>query len=130
MKKLIVWEKWVDPFDEHMDQKIDEDEDQYIEENIATNFHPSKNHFKVMMTPLGIMPLNLLSTSEIFNFWVGHTNFNLTKNIADTIEHSEGVETLDIITRYRFRIGIGKVFIDRDVMKQINDNVYEYIEKF
>jgi hypothetical protein len=83
-----------------------------------------------MMTPLGIMPLNLLSTSEIFNFWIGHTNFNIVKDIADIIEESEGVETLDIITRYRFRVGIGKVFKDRDVMKQINDNVKKYTEKF
>lgn len=131
MKKLIVWEKWVDPFDQEIDQTTEEEEgvEEYTEENIPSNFDPQKNHFKVMMTPLGIMPLNILSTSEIFNFWIGHTNFNITKDIADTIEQSDGVEILDIITRYRFRIGIGKVFIDRDVMKQINDNVYEYIEK-
>ena len=44
--------------------------------------------------------------------------------MAQTIEQSEGVEILDIFTRYRFRVGIGKCFNDSETMKKINDNIY------
>ena len=85
---------------------------------------------KAIITPIGLLPMDSLSMSEIFNFWVGHSNFSITKDIASVIEQSEGVEILDVITRYRFRVGIGKIFTDRDIMKKINDNVYEYIDKY
>jgi hypothetical protein len=74
---------------------------------------------------MGIIPMNENTMSgKIFNFWMGHTNFNITKKIADIIEQTDGVETLDIFTRYRFRIGVGKAFDDSSVMRTINKRVY------
>ena len=76
---------------------------------------------------MGLIPYNeYTASSKIFNFWIGHTNFNLSKKIANIIEKTDGVETLDVFTRYRFRIGIGKVFEDRDVMKNIENNVKQH----
>jgi hypothetical protein len=126
---LIVWEKWVDPF--HEVSSMEEEELETIETDEDQILPP--NHMmpmKAIITPIGLMPIDSLSTSEIFNFWIGHSNFSITKDIASIIEQSDGVEVLDIITRYRFRVGIGKIFTDRDVMKKINDNVYEYIDKY
>jgi hypothetical protein len=127
---LIVWEKWIDPFEkeEPLPEEDIDDINNLDEEQILPNHHMIPT--KAIITPIGIMPLQDLNMSEIFNFWIGHTNFNLTKDVAGVIEQSDGVEVLDIITRYRFRIGIGKIFTDRDVMKQINDNVYEFIDKY
>ena len=91
----------------------------------------AKGHtpIKVMATPMGIIPVNENTASgKIFNFWVGHTNFNITKHLAGVIENIDGVETLDIFTRYRFRVGIGKAFIDSDVMRDINSKVYEILD--
>ncbi len=128
---LIVWEKWIDPFDSEPDIAPEESEDSEAmlgDEQMLPPHHMI--HTKAIITPMGVMPLHDLSMSEMFNFWIGHTNFNLTKDIAGVIEQSDGVEILDVITRYRFRIGIGKIFTDRDVMKCINDNVYEFIDKY
>ena len=83
---------------------------------------------RVMATPMGIIPITEnTSSSKIFNFWMGHTNFSITHRVAEIIEEAEGVETLDVFTRYRFRIAIGKAFIDSSIMKNINDSVYEHL---
>lgn len=144
MEKLIVWQKWVDPFgfDEDDLPPLDDEPDFLDEHNNVvepdndseTDIKNEKykilktNHIRVMATPMGIIPVNEnTSSSKIFNFWVGHTNFNITRTVAKIIEDTDGVETLDIFTRYRFRIGIGKVFSDSDVMRDINENVYEHL---
>ena len=63
--------------------------------------------------------------NKMFNFWTGHTNFSITPDVAVKIEKIEGIEVLDILTRYRFRIGIAKLFRDRNVMNKIQDIVCE-----
>lgn len=136
---LIVWQKWADPFglddtdtnghthdpylgDYQDNDMLDDDEDSSEAHGMQAN--PAQQ-IKVIATPMGIIPItdNTVS-SKIFNFWVGHTNFDITSNVADTIEQTDGVETLDIFTRYRFRIAIGKVFDDSSVMREINSRVY------
>ena len=131
----IIWEKWNDPFGENVDElkwhKYDDDEepddtkDLFEEELIKAHSKP----IKVISSPLGLIPYNEhTASSKIFNFWVGHTNFNISKSIVDIIERCDGVELLDIFTRYRFRIGIGKCFTDSDVMKSITDCVLNYLK--
>ena len=34
---------------------------------------------------------------------------------------------MDILTPYRFRIAIGKMFVDREVMKTVRDHMVEHI---
>ena len=47
-----------------------------------------------------------------------------TKTItANIIESSEGVETLDIFTRYRFRISVGKAFSDSKILREISSRI-------
>lgn len=128
---LIVWEKWIDPFGQAMDEakwtdyenEIDDLEDvEFLDES----FPVSEKPIRAIATPMGIIPYNeFTAPAHIFNFWVAHTNFNISANVVEIIEKSEGVEILDIFTRYRFRIGIGKCFNDSDTMKNINDNIYE-----
>jgi len=143
MQNLIVWQKWMDPFGDDDESTLDQSEPEFYdeqdkpikeEEEINGSLDSKKfvkiksSSVKVMATPMGIIPINEnTASSKIFNFWVGHTNFNITNKIAQIIEETDGVETLDIFTRYRFRIAIGKVFTDSNVMKNINDNVYEYL---
>lgn len=64
------------------------------------------------------------ASGKLFNFWMGHTNFDISKKIAQIIERTDGVETLDIFTRYRFRISIGKAFNDSETMRNINKTIY------
>tara|TARA_Y100000004_G_scaffold179670_1_gene223505 strand:+ start:615 stop:1058 length:444 start_codon:yes stop_codon:yes gene_type:complete len=139
----IVWQKWFDPLgeDDHENYPDIEDvedvenaeyykdsQDNDIEDNGETDFF--KRPTKVIMTPMGMIPYNENTASnKIFNFWIGHTNFNLSLPVCTIIEQEEGVETLDIFTRYRFRIGVGKLFNAKTVMYNINNNVYNFIEK-
>ena len=135
----IIWQKWLDPFgsesddtehdpytgnyydeEQYDDAEEDGNEDEILKKNLLKN-----KQVKVIATPMGIIPMNENTMSgKIFNFWMGHTNFNITKKVADIIEQTDGVETLDIFTRYRFRIGVGKAFDDSSVMRTINKRVY------
>lgn len=138
---MIVWQKWVDPFgknpddvewpgykDHDVSDNFDEEEDEEpsLEKTMDQIQHIKSNPIQVIATPMGIIPYNEhTACSKIFNFWVGHTNFNITAKVAKIIEDSDGVEILDVFTRYRFRIAIGKLFEDKLVMKKINDNIYD-----
>lgn len=134
--KQIIWQKWADPFGNDAEEDIDYDpyvgdyEEEYDEPDSKTteeiHQHLKKTlPVKVIATPMGIIPMNDNTMSgKIFNFWIGHTNFNITSKIADIIEKTEGVETLDIFTRYRFRIAIGKAFEDSTIMRLINSKIY------
>jgi len=126
---LIVWEKWVDPFGEDMDeaqwQDYDDDEGEIADQQEVMK---NKKSIKVISSPMGLIPYNEhTSSAKIFNFWVGHTNFNITKTVANKIELCEGVEILDIFTRYRFRIAVGKCFNDSDVMNNIQNIVSSFM---
>ena len=124
---LIIWEKWVDPYGSDLDSvewpgyndnSIIEDEDGIKQ--------PSFKKINVLATKMGIIPFNEhTDCTKIFNFWIGHTNFDITKLIAEVLQSISGVETLDIFTRYRFRISFGKAFEDRKVIDTINNKIKE-----
>lgn len=127
-ENLIIWQKWFDPFgDDEENHDFDdenEDDDDYTIDNLSQFQKP----LKAIATPMGIIPYTENTASgKIFNFWMGHTNFNITSTIASVIELTEGVETLDIFTRYRFRIAIGKAFDDSKVKTDINHKVYKLL---
>ena len=147
--KKIIWEKWHDPYGETLeesewpgafgtfetDDMVDKmkrrssgekgeewDEDSYKEivpttEAIA---RLQTKPMKLLATPLGLIPMTEWSTpSKVFNFWMGHTNFRITKNIQDIIDGTDGVETFDVFSSYRFRIAIGKAFDSIEVKKEL-----------
>ena len=41
----------------------------------------------------------------------------------DIIDETEGVETCDCFSRYRFRLGVGKAFDSKEVRKDVQDRV-------
>lgn len=148
---IIIWEKWVDPFGKNIDEAkwtdytndihdipilhsnthIDPEEDDIDElsdHDTSYNKTPIEDPIRVIASPLGLIPYNeYTASSKIFNFWLGHCNFDITPTIKDVIEKTDGVEILDIFTRYRFRIAVGKCFNDADVMSNINKNVYDIL---
>lgn len=138
-KNVIMWQKWVDPFGQEEDEtEFDPYLGEYFDAETSLNddkvedltekeaLRLNKKAVRVIATPMGIIPVNDNTMSgKLFNFWVGHTNFNITPIVAETIEKTAGVETLDIFTRYRFRISVGKAFDDSEVMRNINTYVYE-----
>ena len=147
MNPKIVWQKWYDPYGDDIEdnewneaiidsqknqnEEVQEDYEQKVASanNIQQNVSQVKKPMKLMFTPMGIIPITEYSTpSKVFNFWMAHTNFDITPKINSLIEKSEGVETLDVFTRYRLRIGIGKAFDTGKVMRQINASIAQHLE--
>lgn len=119
MNRKIAWEKWEDPFDIPHDE---DDDDMNSWEN-----KKSGRHMRAVMTSMGVQPITEFNKpGKVFDFWIGHTNFSITKAIHELIEDVDGVETFDTFTRYRFRIGIGKLFDSVVVRRAIDKGLLDY----
>lgn len=78
-----------------------------------------------MMTP--IMPAKVI-TEKDFEFWMGHTNFRITKDILDIIVVCPGIEAVDILTPYRFRIAVGVLFKVNEVLASTAQTLIGYLQ--
>lgn len=131
----LYWEQWVDPYVDPNDELFplkqrrqrEPWESNYEEEGeLLQQGPPIKNLF----TPFGTFPLTEHSIpSKLFKFWTGHVNFTLDAGMVSVIESVPGVETLNIWSRYRFRVGIGKLFDDGQVMYAIKEAILKYYEQ-
>ena len=132
----VYWEKWIDAYSADVEitppnlpeEFSEEDHDISFEEGIEAEFKKYKN-IQTIFTPFGILPLTEQSlASTYFKFWVGHTNFKITPAFYKIISNVDGVESLNVFTPYRFRIGIATLFKDRTVMAQIRQQTINYIK--
>lgn len=126
----IIWERWKDPLlpnlKRHQAQQ-EEDEEGLL--NSLHDFDDDDDGFEYaqrrrvgpcIVSPMGIVPITEANLpSKLYKFWMGHTNFDLTNEVQSKISGVTGVETLNIYTRYRFRLGVGKAFDARDVQAAI-----------
>ena len=60
-----------------------------------------------------------IALANNFDCWVAHTNFNLTESIKNELDAIEGIEILRIFSRYRFLVGVGRMFEFTDVRKNV-----------
>ncbi len=124
MKRKFIWEKWHNPIEEELNsyksflspEEADEDIEEFDEEDMISH------------TVINKIPLNIIvalqeqnRVLESFDFWILHTNFDVTEDVKEAIEKSPGVESLDILTRYRVRIGftISGAFNNSEVRQDI-----------
>ena len=135
-KHIIAWEKWNDPYQPDEDDnelELTLQEKQMLNEELGADAQASiphilKEQYKVVLTPMGVVPIQEHSIpSKVFNFWNCYTNFNISKNVKNIVKKIDGVETLDIFTRYRMRISIGKMFEDGKVMNSVNTALKRYV---
>ena len=140
----IYWEKWRDAFEvaeEKLSQLLDEVENEEDDMFAASSYDEGQGeddmeidshympHVRSVMTPYGLLPLtDDTLASKQFKFWTGHSNFRLTEEYFSVIGTVAGVETLDILTPYRFRIGIGKLFTDRSVMHEVRSEMLQHLK--
>ena len=128
-EKIIVWEKWHNPY-------LPEDgweETRPLTGHDENDFKPKRKKKKppwignrVIMSPHGIIPVTEYNNpTASFNLWTGHTNFPLTHEAFKIIASTIGVESLDIITPYRFRLGVGTLFsaaqVCEDIVNRLNE---------
>lgn len=128
-KYIIAWEKWQNPW-----QKEDDDDTndnwEHADYDLAEEDTP-KEEGKLLLTPMGAIPLsNHNSPNKIFNLWIGYTNFPLSHKVVKILSKKiPGVESLDIYTPYRMRVGIGKLFKPKEVMNNIDVILQSHLTK-
>lgn len=131
----VYWEKWIDAYQTDIetdleDKRMEKDEFGLFFEGVPEEDPESIKSIQTIFTPFGVLPLTEHSlASTYFKFWVGHSNFKITVSTNALISKVEGVESLDIFTPYRFRIAVGKLFRDRDVMSKIKDVMVSHARK-
>ncbi len=125
--RKIVWEKWKDPLLNNLQETewpgYDLDEDDQVSPVFAAKRQP------VLFTPFGALSVHdHIYASSNFDFWLMHTNFDITESVAGVVEEVDGVETLEVMTRYRARIGMPKsgLFQPRDVMATVESKIKEF----
>ncbi len=103
-------------------EDLDEEELEQLEDIFT---QPEAN----LMVPVDDQLMEKVSMAQNFDCWMGHTNFNITGEIKDKIEKSEGVEVLKICSRYRFFLGVGRMFDFTDVRNNIETLLTNFEDK-
>ena len=129
MKKIIAWEKWdADLIEQEIAEQlqIDEDDEELASEAMAL----MKKIPKLVSTPVGIFQLHdKANPIKQLYCWTGHTNFDITKSIQQKIEHVKGIELLMVLSRYRFFVGVGKLFDFKNVRHKLEKSVCKNPQK-
>ena len=132
--KKIAWESWNSKVEESLsDNALSEASVSLLED--SDDEYPLLAHDllfqnKIVHTPMGPYPQDsLLKPSDRWDCWIGHTNFDVTVNIAEIIEKIEGVEALKIMGRYSFFIGVARLFNIKHVRKDIENAICNYTEE-
>lgn len=128
-KKLkIGWQKYEDLLEKQMSSPLlqmiteklsselmgdDSEEDEIVSEE------SEGEHHQPIIFPFSEQFLEDIAMTANFECWMGHTNFDITNKIKDNLDKIEGVEILKICSRYRFFIGIGKMFSFAEVRQNI-----------
>lgn len=126
MKKLkIAWQKYEDLLEQQMSSplfdilankisnnidNVEEEEEEYEEE------HTYQQNILLPISEKLIEDMAMLSN---FDCWMAYTNFDITEDIKNILNTIEGIEIMRICSRYRFFIGIGKMFKFQDVRSEI-----------
>tara|TARA_A100001515_G_scaffold98096_1_gene78959 strand:+ start:5094 stop:5534 length:441 start_codon:yes stop_codon:yes gene_type:complete len=139
-KMQIGWQKYEDIIESQLDspllemivkksmgseipmEDLDEEELEQLEDIFP---QPEAN----LMVPVDDQLMEKVSMAQNFDCWMGHTNFNITGEIKDKIEKSEGVEVLKICSRYRFFLGVGRMFDFTDVRNNIETLLTNFEDK-
>ena len=157
-KPKIVWEKWVDPLNTNVDEveypgynfpsyeddrpieflSPDPDFEQKFEDQLESAEEQEQqrnityNPIRIVSTPHGFVSLTEHSfASKSFDFWTMHYNKDITQDIAEKIEKCEGVETINVLTRYRARIGFNRTLLQsgafslNSIRKKIEETIIE-----
>lgn len=123
----IMFEKYICPLQELSKKNNDEEDLGYTEE-----FDEDKKmmkQFQYIQTSQGVLPLvtgNVASLS--FNLWIAHTNFRMSFDLKDFINNIEGIESFELISPYRWRFSIGKLFNEDSIKKLMEDKILTYMK--
>ena len=122
MSKKIGWQKYEDVIQSEMYSPMAN----ILLEETAQEIEHVEEDQQVQDQETLLVPQNFYETIALmsrFDCWIGHTNFNITNSIQNKLNEVEGIEVLNIISRYRFFVGIGKMFNFSEVRKDIESTI-------
>jgi hypothetical protein len=128
--RKIIWGIWEDPlkliYDTAMGRAEENNWDGKSLDSDGEEMHMQRRPLVVVHHTLGLIPVSPNSFAcEQYNFFMGNTNFEVDKKIQKIISEVPGVEIVDTITRYRFRVAVGKAFNTNEVLQSIDKAVQE-----
>jgi hypothetical protein len=141
LTKKIGWQKYEDYIEKQLSCPIlqniiqnlisiteDDDEDEIIndeddDDTYSDDDDDDKKNLS-MLTINKLMPLTPQIVEDVsmlsnFDCWIGHTNFDITPKVKDSLNKIPGIEILKIFSRYRFFVGIGQMFDFQEVRHDI-----------
>ena len=128
MKKKFAWEKWFNPLDEEL-EAIKNEINEITEQSpdIFSEEEDSQQPFHIVQQapPFGVVAAINEQNKFInsFDFWIMHTNFDITEEVKNIIETTAGVESITVLTRYRVKIGLTKsTLFNNTQVKQLIQN--------
>ena len=136
LEKKIGWQKYEDVLENQLASPIVrlmmEQAMQHVEENneeseVDAEISEAEDG-QASMIPIITVSNDLAHDAALatnFDCWLGHTNFEITPTTFAILEEIEGVEILKICSRYRFFIGIGKMFKFKNVRKDLENQILE-----
>jgi hypothetical protein len=99
---------------------VNNDEEEYGEVEDFSGIRQKGNDW--VGSPMGVVPVRIYGNPmENFRFYMAHANFNITERMISDIEDVPGIECLDKCSRYRFRVGVGKLFVPSEVQSDVED---------
>src|SRR3990167_840241 len=127
-ERTLMWEPWDD--EEYIidkREKHDEDEgDLFTENERSFTFNVPIN----IRTPLGVFnSSDPMLPSRLFSCWVCHTNFDIGQKEYNVLMKTPGIEIIRVLSRYRFFMGVGKLFNMRDIRRELNKELCGKISK-
>jgi len=136
MKRKIGWQKYEDIIESQINSpvldtilsKYSEAQREYTEEHDNDTYSEEEEESGLTMIPLSDKLLDDIAMLNNFECWMGHTNFDITPEIKERLNTISGVELLKICSRYRFFIGIGRMFHFKDVRKTIEEEIVKQKE--
>ncbi len=118
-----LMESYISSQEAQLEKQIEQMEAEYGEEifqevNQHTNFDESEL-IQHQVVPFSKEMLEDMAMSANFDCWVGHCNFDITPRIKEILDNTDGIEVLKVCSRYRFFIGVGKMFQFKNVRKKL-----------
>ena len=136
--KKIGWQKYEDLIETQLSSPVfqqmlkgvvsniqPEDYDQENEEYYEQSNYNDEQVEDSLIIPVPITDelSNEIAIMSSFDCWIGHTNFDITPSVKKTLDEISGVEILKICSRYRFFIGVGRMFDFKNVREEIEKTI-------
>jgi len=131
--KFIMWEKFEHYVNKHigiskllMTGSFIKPKEAVEKDNFVEEFEEEQEddeQYAVMQFPITEDLLEGIKLTTNFECWLAHCNFPITNELVMKLNKTEGIEYLEILSKYRFLIGLGKAFTLKDVRANLQQDL-------